>query len=147
MKKTTKKQRKLRKCEKGLKTKSFNRGFNRGFRSQLTTPGLRRIPTGLHMCPEEDYYIEFVPRSGMAYKDNLIVTNTPATCDENYSGKCMVLLHNQKNKTAIIHHDERIAQMREKEHLNITLNDTNVLDNEDIERGSKGFGKFWKYRK
>jgi dUTP pyrophosphatase len=99
-----------------------------------------RVKTGLHMCSEEGYYITFVPRSGMAYKDNIIVANTPATIDENYAGECMVLLHNQGAEKVSIFHDERIAQMMVKRRQDIEFIDTDTLPNENSERGNKGFG-------
>ena len=99
-----------------------------------------RIATGLQMCPAKGYFISFRPRSGMAYKQNLIIANTPATIDENYSGECMILLHNQGNEIVTIQHDERCAQMVLDKRRDVDFIETQVLPNETSTRGANGFG-------
>ena len=70
------------------------------------------IPTGFKMRCPEGYSIDFLPRSGMAYKEGVSVVNTPGVIDHDYSEQCYVALINTTENTVVIAHGQRIAQMR-----------------------------------
>ena len=70
------------------------------------------IPTGWKMQCPEDMSIDFVPRSGIAWKDGVSVINTPGIIDCDYPNECCVALVNHSNKAYTIKHGDRVAQMR-----------------------------------
>ena len=70
------------------------------------------IPTGWKMQCPEDMSIDFVPRSGIAWKEGVSVINTPGVIDCDYPNECYVALVNHSNKAYTIKHGDRIAQMR-----------------------------------
>lgn len=70
------------------------------------------IPTGFKMRCPEGYSIDFLPRSGMAFKEGVSVVNAPGIIDHDYSDQCYVALINTTENTVVIKHGQRIAQMR-----------------------------------
>lgn len=70
------------------------------------------IPTGWKMQCPEDMSIDFVPRSGIAWKEGIAIINTPGVIDCDYSNECYIALHNHSNKAYTIKHGDRVAQMR-----------------------------------
>ena len=70
------------------------------------------IPTGWKMQCPEDMSIDFVPRSGIAWKEGVSVINTPGVIDCDYPDECYVALVNHSNKAYTIKHGDRVAQMR-----------------------------------
>ena len=70
------------------------------------------IPTGWKMQCPEDMSIDFVPRSGIAWKEGVSVINTPGVIDCDYPNECYVALVNHSNKAYTIKHGDRVAQMR-----------------------------------
>ena len=70
------------------------------------------IPTGWLMRSTEDVSIDFLPRSGTAWKDGVSVVNTPGVIDHDYSKECFVAVINHSSSPYVIKHGERIAQMR-----------------------------------
>ena len=51
------------------------------------------------------------PRSGLAAKWNITVTNAPGTVDPDYRGEAGVLVYNRNKTTYDLYHDMRIAQV------------------------------------
>lgn len=70
------------------------------------------IPTGWKMQCPEDMSIDFVPRSGIAWKEGVSVINTPGVIDCDYPDECYVALVNHSEKPYTIAHGDRVAQMR-----------------------------------
>ena len=50
-------------------------------------------------------------RSGLSYKNGIIVLNAPGTIDSDYRGEVKVLLINLSNDDFTVHNGDRIAQM------------------------------------
>ncbi len=69
------------------------------------------VPTGLHFEIPEGYEIQVRPRSGLAFKDQVTVLNTPGTIDHDYRGELKVILINHGKKPFVIEHGMRIAQL------------------------------------
>ena len=70
------------------------------------------IPTGWKMqCPQR-MSIDFLPRSGTAWKEGLTVINSPGVIDHDYSDECFVAVINHSNVHVTINTGDRIAQMR-----------------------------------
>ena len=74
--------------------------------------GRMLVPTGWKMRCPEGYSIDFLPRSGLSFKEGVSVVNTPGVIDCDYSDQCYVALINHTNNSVVITHGQRIAQMR-----------------------------------
>lgn len=103
------------------------------------TPMQRRIvPTGLRVEIPPGFEMQIRPRSGLALKHGITLVNTPGTIDSDYRGPLGVLLVNLGDKTFVVRHGERIAQLivapvaQARFELAETLRDT--------VRGGGGFG-------
>ena len=58
-------------------------------------PGQTRIiPTGLKMAIPQGYEIQVRPRSGLSYKTNLRIANSPGTIDSGYRDEIGVIMSN-----------------------------------------------------
>lgn len=85
-------------------------------------------------------------RSGLAYKNNVIVLNSPGTIDYDYTGEIKVLLYNLGNSDFVVNHGDRIAQMIFSEVYNINFLHVDFYkkicnDNyNELNRNSNGFG-------
>ena len=96
------------------------------------------VPTGLMMAIPEGHEVQIRPRSGLAFKHGLTVTNAPGTIDSDYRGEVKVLLINLGQDTVEITHGMRIAQMVVPPVTIAELIETDKLD--DTGRGEGGFG-------
>lgn len=96
------------------------------------------IPTGLFMEIPEGYEIQIRPRSGLAFKHQVTVLNTPGTIDADYRGEVGVILINHGKKTFVVEPKMRIAQAV----FAAVLQAEYVLADELVEtaRGGGGFG-------
>jgi len=82
-------------------------------RAGIKLPSLGRalVPTGLAMAIPPGYEGQIRPRSGLAARHGVTLTNTPGTIDSDYRGEVMVLMVNLGSETFVVRHGERIAQM------------------------------------
>jgi len=96
------------------------------------------IPTGLKVEIPEGYEIQIRPRSGLAFKHQITVLNTPGTIDSDYRGEIGVILINHSNAPFVVTPNMRIAQMV----LAPVIQAEFVLDEElaATTRGEGGFG-------
>ena len=79
------------------------------------------------------------PRSGLAVRQGLTVTNAPGTIDAGYRGEVMVPLLNTDDAASIqINRGDRIAQLLVQRVARVQLIEADALD--DTDRGSGGFG-------
>ena len=69
------------------------------------------IPTGLKFEIPVGYEIQIRPRSGLAFKHQITVLNTPGTIDSDYRGEVGVILINHGRTDFIVTPKMRIAQM------------------------------------
>lgn len=69
------------------------------------------VPTGIHFEIPEGYEIQVRPRSGLAFKHQLTVLNTPGTIDCDYRGELKVILINHGKNDFVIEPGMRIAQI------------------------------------
>jgi dUTP pyrophosphatase len=75
-------------------------------------PGERAaIPTGLRIALPSGYEAEIRPRSGLASRHGLTLTNAPGTIDADYRGEIMILMINLGAEPVVIRRGDRIAQM------------------------------------
>jgi dUTP pyrophosphatase len=96
------------------------------------------FPTGIYIQLPEGYEAQIRPRSGLAAKYGVTVTNAPGTIDADYTGEIKVSLINLSRDTVVIQPGERIAQMVVAKYEKVTWNEVAVLD--ETERGDGGFG-------
>lgn len=69
-----------------------------------------RIPTGLKVILPEGYELQIRPRSGLAFKYGVTLTNSPGTIDSDYRGELQVLIVNHGQDDFVINNGDRIAQ-------------------------------------
>ena len=108
--------------------------------NSMTIPagGREKIPTGISIALPSGYEAQIRSRSGLAWKEGIVVLNSPGTIDADYRGEIFVVLHNTDDKIFLLKRGMRIAQMviapvvqaqwHEIETLTVTA------------RGSGGFG-------
>ena len=96
------------------------------------------IPTGLFIELPEGFEAQIRPRSGLAAKHGISVTNSPGTIDADYRGEINVLLVNLSPDPFTINPGERIAQMVISRHEKVEWEEVDLLENTG--RGAGGFG-------
>ena len=96
------------------------------------------FPTGIYIQLPEGYEAQIRPRSGLAAKYGVTVTNAPGTIDEDFVGQIMVSLINLSTDTVVIYPGDRIAQMVVAKYEKVTWEEVAALD--ETERGDGGFG-------
>ena len=96
------------------------------------------VPTGLYIALPEGYEAQIRPRSGLAAKHGITVTNAPGTVDADDRGEVCVLLVNLSKEPFVINPGERIAQMVIARHEKAEWVEVEALD--ETERGAGGFG-------
>lgn len=107
--------------------------------ASLIRPGARAVvPTGTWIEIPEGYVGLVHPRSGMAMKHGLTVTNAPGTIDAGFRGEIKVLLINHGTKAVEIESGQRIAQLVIQEFVSATFVQVDELS--ETARGEKGFG-------
>jgi len=96
------------------------------------------IQTNIHVAIPQGYEIQIRSRSGLAYKHDIFVLNSPGTIDSGYRNSIGVLLYNAGTKNFEVEEGMRIAQavLCPVEQINFIVVDS--LD--DSDRGQGGFG-------
>ena len=100
------------------------------------------VDTGINIgLPKEDdwiYQAQIRPRSGLALKKGITITNSPGTIDEDYHGNIGVIIRNTGSEPFVINKYDKIAQMVITK---IPRTEMIIVDNlDDSVRGSNGFG-------
>ena len=111
----------------------------RSTHSATIGPGLSTlIKTGLYVEIPLGYEIQVRPRSGLAYKKQITVLNSPGTIDADYRGEIGVIIINHGLSKVTLEKGERIGQLVLNKVEQIEWNP--VLALADTTRGSGGFG-------
>ncbi len=99
----------------------------------------RRIPCGIQLEIPPGYEGQVRPRSGLADKAGISLTNCVGTIDSDYRGEVQVLIINHGEKAYTFEPGERIAQL-----LILPVPRVEVIEVEELaesaERGEGGFG-------
>lgn len=108
---------------------SFNSPFTRPFNDDrlVIMPGERvMVPTGMIFDIPKGFSIRIHPRSGLSYKNGLILANLEAVIDSDYTQETFVLLTNVSENHQIIRNGDRIAQAElvQQLHYNIVESET-----------------------
>jgi len=102
-------------------------------------PGDRGVvPTGLKMEIPVGYEGCVRPRSGLAMKHGLTLTNAPGTIDADYRGEVKVLLVNLGREPIVLKRGERIAQLLISPVARVKVVKVEKVD--ETFRGEGGFG-------
>ena len=96
------------------------------------------VPTGLFLELPVGYEAQIRPRSGLALKHNIMLTNSPGTVDAGYRGEVGVIVYNGGKAPFPVRRGDRIAQMVIAKLAEVELEETDTLS--ESERGSGGFG-------
>ena len=96
------------------------------------------VPTGLFLELPTGYEAQVRPRSGLALKHNLMLTNSPGTIDAGYRGEVGVIMFNAGKLPFPVKRGDRIAQMVIAKLPEVELEETDSLN--ESERGTGGFG-------
>jgi dUTP pyrophosphatase len=102
-------------------------------------PGERGvISTGLKMAVPAGYEGCVRPRSGLAMKHGLTLTNSPGTIDSDYRGEVKILMINLGQEPVVLQRGDRIAQLLISPVAHTQVIKVESLD--DTARGGGGFG-------
>lgn len=96
------------------------------------------VPTGLFIELPAGYEAQVRPRSGLALKHNLMLTNSPGTIDAGYRGEVGVIMFNAGKEPFPVRRGDRIAQMVIAQLPEIEL--AAAEDLSETGRGAGGFG-------
>lgn len=96
------------------------------------------VSTNLFFDLPEGYGMEIRSRSSMA-KKGIIVTNSPGTVDNDYTGEVKVLLTNLTSKSYVVQNGDKIAQAKLEKIIPFVFEEVETIDKQ-TKRGSKGFG-------
>jgi dUTP pyrophosphatase len=96
------------------------------------------IPTGLYMELPEGTFGMITPRSGLAAKYSISITNSPGIIDETYRGQIQIILINLGENPFVVNHGDRIAQMLLMKYENMDFEIVEELNT--TERNDGGFG-------
>ncbi len=78
---------------------------------ELAPDETRAVGTGLVMELPAQVECQVRPRSGLAFREGIIVPNAPGTIDPDYRGELKVLLRNLSGRPVRIGRGDRIAQL------------------------------------
>ena len=96
------------------------------------------IPTGLSLAIPSGFEGQVRPRSGLAFRHGLTVTNAPGTIDSDYRGELKVLLVNLGSEAVTISRGMRCAQLVISPVHQVAISE--VEDLNLTQRGAGGFG-------
>jgi len=71
----------------------------------------RLVRTGLALAIPAGYEAQVRPRSGLAVKHGLTLSNSPATIDSDYRGELMIPMINLGREPVVVARGTRIAQL------------------------------------
>jgi dUTP pyrophosphatase len=102
-------------------------------------PGERGVvPTGLRMAIPQGFEGCVRPRSGLAMKQGLTLTNAPGTIDSDYRGEVKILVINLGKEPVTLKRGDRVAQLLISPVAKAHIRQARNLD--DTTRGAGGFG-------
>ena len=96
------------------------------------------VPTGLALEIPDGFEGQVRPRSGLARKHGVTLTNAPGTIDSDYRGEVTVLLVNLGREAHVVRPGDRIAQLVIAPVTRAVM--VEAVELPDTPRGSGGFG-------
>ena len=102
-------------------------------------PGRRvLLPTGFAVALPEGHEGQVRPRSGLAARHGVTLTNSPGTIDADYRGEILVALVHLGDDPVVLRRGDRIAQLVVAPVARVVVEEAAELDVTD--RGAGGFG-------
>lgn len=95
------------------------------------------VPAGFKMELPIGFEAQVRPRSGLALKHDLMLTNSPGTIDAGYRGEVGVIMYNAGKEDFVIKKGDRIAQM-----VIAKLPEVELLRSEQLSESGRGAGGF-----
>lgn len=99
---------------------------------------VQMVHTGFAVAVPSGYELQVRPRSGLALKHGVTITNSPGTIDSDYRGEICIILHNLGERTFQFERGDRIAQLVLAPVVQAVCVEVDELD--DTIRGTGGFG-------
>ena len=96
------------------------------------------VPAGFMMELPPGFEAQIRPRSGLALKHDIMLTNSPGTIDAGYRGEVGIIMYNGGRENFSVKRGERIAQMVICQLPEVTLRAAENLS--ESGRGEGGFG-------
>jgi len=96
------------------------------------------IPTGIYVELPEGTFGMITPRSGLAAKHSISITNSPGIIDFSFRGQLQIILINLGKYPFDVNHGDRIAQMLLMKYETVEWEVVDELS--ETERGEGGFG-------
>ena len=100
------------------------------------------VDTGINIkLPNQEQWIwqaQIRPRSGLALKKGITITNTPGTIDSQYTGNICVIIRNTGKQQFVINKYDKIAQLVITKIPKTQFVKVSTLENTD--RNANGFG-------
>ena len=96
------------------------------------------IPTGIYVELPEGTFGMITPRSGLAAKHSISITNSPGIIDFSFRGQIQIILINLGKYPFDVNHGDRIAQMLLMKYETVEWEIVDELS--ETERGEGGFG-------
>ena len=96
------------------------------------------VPTGIAVAIPKGFAGFVQPRSGLAARHGITLTNSPGLIDSNYRGEIIVIMQNTGHEDFEINVGDRIAQLVVVPVEHIELEPVQKLPESD--RGDDGFG-------
>lgn len=127
----------IKRC--GLTNRLFESNI-KDSRSIEVKPGERvLIPTGLKFHIPQNHSIRLHPRSGLAFKNGLALSNSEGVIDEDYVEQVFVCVINNSAETFTVAHGDRICQAELVLDCRCGLQETDIPPTKKTERDG-GFG-------
>lgn len=105
----------------------------------VLAPGdIKLIPAGIAIALPVGYEAQVRSRSGLSFKNGVIVLNAPGTIDADYRGEIMGIMTNLGKEAFTVTRGMRFAQLVIAQHERAEWNPVVVLDK--TLRGAGGFG-------
>lgn len=96
------------------------------------------VPTGLFLELPPGTEAQIRPRSGLALKHDLMLTNSPGTIDAGYRGEIGIIMFNAGTTPFAVKRGDRVAQMVIQELPEVEFAPVETLS--ETGRGEGGFG-------
>lgn len=108
-----------------------------GYVDDISHPNIK-IGTGLAFEIPEGYQMLIFPRSGIAFKNNVTLTNAVGVVDADFIGEVCILLSSHSEGLLSIKKGDRIAQAQLMPVHRVSFQEVDSLT--ETERGTGGFG-------
>ena len=96
------------------------------------------VSTGLFFALPVGYEMQVRSRSGLSFKNGIVVINSPGTIDADYRGELKILLNNFSNEAYEIQDGDRVAQLVVAKCEQLGWHEVEALN--ETARGDGGFG-------